>query len=119
MGLTYIEAEISNPVTPDRSERGQFLVDSGALYSVVPAAVLERLGIPRARRQRFTLADGQHVEYDVGNARFRIDGDEAFSPVVFGSADDVFLLGVVTLENFGMMLDPFRRELRPMRLVLV
>ena len=41
------------------------------------------------------------------------------SPVVFSTADDVYLLGAVTLETFGLVLDPFRRELRPMRMMLV
>ena len=45
MGLTYIQASIANPARPRRSAKLKFLVDSGALYSVVPARVLRRLGI--------------------------------------------------------------------------
>jgi hypothetical protein len=40
----------------------------------------------------------------------------ATSPVVFGEAEDVYLLGAVTLETLGFVLDPFRRELRPLRM---
>lgn len=45
MGLTFLELEVGNPSDPASMERLDFLVDSGAIYSVVPAPVLERLGI--------------------------------------------------------------------------
>ena len=41
MGLTVLELEIANPATPDVGERVKFLIDSGAVYSVVPAPVLK------------------------------------------------------------------------------
>jgi hypothetical protein len=37
MGLTTIELEIANVASPERTEKLEFLVDSGAIYSVVPA----------------------------------------------------------------------------------
>jgi hypothetical protein len=39
MGLTHIEASIANPAWPKRSVRLSLLVDSGAVYSVVPACL--------------------------------------------------------------------------------
>ena len=39
MGLTHIQAGIANPARPRRSARLKFLVDPGALYSVVPTPV--------------------------------------------------------------------------------
>ena len=43
MGLTYLEIDVGNPADPDTTERIQFLIDSGAVYSVVPTPVLDRL----------------------------------------------------------------------------
>ena len=40
---------------------------------------------------------------------------ERHTPVVLGESEDENLLGIVTLEIFGLVLDPFRRELRPAR----
>jgi len=37
----------------------------------------------------------------------------------FSSKDDVTLLGAVTLEALGMMLDPLKRQLRPLPMLLV
>jgi len=45
MGLTYLEIDVGNPADLDTTERIQFLIDSGAVYSVVPTPVLEKLGI--------------------------------------------------------------------------
>ena len=50
MGLTFLELEVANPARPDVAEKLEFLIDSGATYSVVPAAVLDRLGIDPIRR---------------------------------------------------------------------
>jgi hypothetical protein len=38
--------------------------------------------------------------------------------VIVGEPGDDPLLGATTLEGFGLVLDPFRRELRPMKLPL-
>ncbi len=118
MGLTYIRASIANPARPRRSVRVKFLVDSGALYSVVPAAVLRRLGIKPGTSKSFILADGTEVKRSLGQALFRLNGEEAASPVIFGAAGDSVLLGSVSLEALGLMLDPLKRELRPLPMML-
>ena len=38
--------------------------------------------------------------------------------VIVGEPGDDAVLGATTLEGFGLVLDPFRRELRPMALPL-
>ena len=44
--------------------------------------------------------------------------DQGASKVIFGRPGDAALIGAVTLEELGLMLDPLKRELRPMRLLL-
>ena len=68
--------------------------------------------------QTFDLADGTEVERAVGSAEFEVAGRRGASTVIFGKRGDACLLGVVTLEELGMVLDPLRRRLRPMRLRL-
>jgi clan AA aspartic protease len=118
MGLTYIQATIANPARPRRTARLKFLVDSGAAYSVVPSSVLQRLGIKRGKTKTFILADGTEVKRSIGQALFRLNGDEGASPVVFGEEDDSILLGSVSLEALGLILDPFKRQLRPLPAML-
>jgi predicted aspartyl protease len=61
MGLTVLEIEVGNPATPEKTEKVEFLVDSGAVYSVVPTPILERLGIRPFQEQQFRLADGSKI----------------------------------------------------------
>ena len=84
----------------------------------MPASILEALGVTRRHRQAFTLADGTHVAYDVGELSFGIGDLDATSKVVFAPEGVTPLLGVVALESLALMLHPVTRELLPMRLFL-
>jgi clan AA aspartic protease len=119
MGLTHVDLAIANPAAPEREVKLQLLVDSGAAYSVVPSAILDSLGIRRSGRRRFVLADGTEIVRRTGVALFRFRGEEGGSTVIFGEEGDATLLGIVTLEELGLILDPVRRELRPMPMTLV
>ncbi len=119
MGITYLKLKVSNPARPRAGETLEFLIDTGALYSVVPGKVLRRLGIKADRTEEFTLADGSHAKRKIGGAVFELDGRRAPSPVVFGEADDAILLGAVSLEALGLMVDPLKRQLRPLPMLLV
>jgi len=118
MGLTYIEADISNPAKPKKRARVEFLIDTGASYSVIPAAVLRNLGIKPHSRRTFILADGSKITRRLGDVLFRIDGRKGASPVIFGQRDDSVLLGSISLEALGLMVDPLKRQLRPLPMML-
>jgi hypothetical protein len=64
------------------------------------------------------LADGTEVKRTLGQALFRMNGDEGASPVIFGEEGDSVLLGSVSLGALGFMLDPLKRELRPLPMML-
>ena len=119
MGVTFARVIVSNPQWPDLGvlER-EFLVDTGAIYSVMAASDLETLGIERVDHFEFTLADGSHRTYDVGEASFQLATKRATSRVVFAPEGVTPLVGAVTLESMGLMVNPVTRELLPMRLVL-
>ena len=118
MGLTVLEIEIANPVDPATTEPVELLVDSGAIYSVVPTAVLEKLGIKPYAEQEFRLADGSRIARKRGVAVFRYGDRIGGADVIFGEAQDSSLLGAFTLEALGLALDPLRRELREIPMIL-
>jgi hypothetical protein len=70
---------------------GPYLVDSGAIHSM-------------ARRKGVAVV----------HCGDRVRGAD----VIFGEEGDSQLLGAFTLEALGLSLDPLRRELRPMPMVL-
>ncbi len=114
MGFVYIKAGVVNPANLKKVSRVKFLVDSGSLYSVVSERILKRLGIKPESNITFTLANGEEVKRRVGNALFIYQRRRRASPVIFGNPGDCPLLGTVTLEALGFVLDPLRRELRPL-----
>ena len=118
MGLTHIVATIANPAKPRRTVRLNFLVDSGAVYSVVPGSTLRKLGVKSHSRRVFTLADGSQASRHVGDVLFRINIRRAASPVIFGERGDSTLLGTVSLESLGLLLDPLKRQLHPLPMLL-
>ena len=118
MGLSTIELQVGNPARPDATEAVDFLIDSGAIYSVVPTELLDRLGIVPLATERFRLADGSTISRKKGIALFRYGDRVGGADVIFGEAGDSVLLGVTTLQSLGLTLDPIRRELRPLPLVL-
>lgn len=118
MGLTVLQIEVGNPAVPDATEPVDFLVDSGAIYSVVPSALLHRLGIMPITTETFRLADGSTIQRGKGIALYRYRDRIGGADVVFGESEDAVLLGALTLEALGLSLDPLRRELKPLPLIL-
>jgi aspartyl protease family protein len=118
MGLTVLTLEVANPANEEVREAVEFLIDSGAIYSFVPREVLSRLGIRPRSRQRFRLADGSTIERDRGNAVYFYKGQDGAAPVIFAEPGDATLLGAVTLESLGLVLDGIRRDLIPLPMVV-
>jgi predicted aspartyl protease len=81
----------------------------------VPRDTLETLGIrPRTTRE-FETADGRVIARDLALVQVRLDGEALPTLVVFADPGDSVLLGVVTLEEFGLGVDPVNRKLVPVR----
>lgn len=118
MGLTFLSIRVANPANPDVTEDVEFLIDSGAVYSVVPAPVLDKLGIKPLAEEEFRLADGGKIKRKKGVALFRYNDHVGGADVIFGEEGDSNLLGAFTLEALGFSLDPLRRELKPLPMIL-
>ncbi|MBI1845705.1 MAG: aspartyl protease [Candidatus Rokubacteria bacterium] len=116
MGLTFVEGVVTGPTGTSRTVR--FMVDSGAKYSLLPLADWRALGLVPKRRLSFVLADGTTIERDLSECHIALPRGDAHTPVILGEGDDEALLGVVTLEILGFVLNPFNRTVQPARLLL-
>ena len=87
------------------------LVDTGAMFSIVPAPILDDLGVESQRSGSFELADGSFRDYRIGETILRVEGEEVHSVVVFGDEDMGPILGAYTLERIGLAVDPSRKRL--------
>jgi predicted aspartyl protease len=119
MGLTRVEIVVKKSHESRKSRKVSFLVDSGAVYSVAEGRILRELGIRPHRTRTFFLANGEEVVRKIGDAYFEYGGVGGAAPVIFGEPGDNNLLGAATLEALELVLDPFRRELRPMTMSLM
>lgn len=119
VGITLLDVTVTNLADRRRAASVECIVDSGAIFAIVPAVVLRRIGVRADRLEEFTLADGSHVRRRMGDALFSVAGQRGASPVIFGEPGDAAVIGAVTLESLGLMLDPLRRELRPLPMLLV
>src|SRR5436853_6847005 len=81
------------------------LVDAGSELTWLPADVLSAIGISPRRRRTFAAATQQKVEREVGYAILSAGGYETNDEVVFAEPGDLTLLGVRTLEGFGVAVD--------------
>ena len=119
MGITSKYLTVKEYRKADKAAEVEFMIDSGAVYSLVPGIILDEIGIAPHRVVEFSLADGTKISRRVGDAYFELNGEGASVPVIYGEAGDSPLLGAVTLEAMGLVLNPFTRELYPMRMILL
>jgi clan AA aspartic protease len=112
MGTFRVRVDVGD-VTGERWESIDALVDTGATYAMIPAPLLRRLGLKPYTRDVFSLADGRHVERDIGHGWIRVDGRTVITLVVFGEALAEPLLGAYALEGLRLAPDPVGRRLVP------
>ena len=87
------------------------LVDTGSELTWLPGDVLRAVGITPRRKRLFSTATPQKIEREVGYAILAAEGYETNDEVVFAEASDLTLLGVRTLEGFGVMVDNIAHRL--------
>ena len=117
MGMTYIQGTV---LGPQGEEPVTLLVDSGAKYSLLPERVWRKIGLTEGRAQQFSLADGSIITRPVSECEISLPQGRCHTPVVLGDPQDPeALLGVVTLEELGLVFDPFRRVLDRIRVLQI
>jgi hypothetical protein len=103
MGMFQIRVRVSNPGERSRFFEGDFWVD---------------IGLAPKRSIRCRLADGTVIERLVSECHIMLPQGDGHTPVILGQPGDEALLGTITLENLGLVLNPFTRMLQPMQMLL-
>ena len=117
MGHVHVRTEIAN-VDGTRSTEIEAMVDTGATYTFLPGAMLRELGVEPTRTSEFQLASGETVQYARGEAVVRINGFAQTTPVIFGDDAAAPLIGVFTLKQLELAVDPVANALIPAKLRL-
>jgi clan AA aspartic protease len=119
VGYVRVRGIVANP-----SERGlrvelEFIVDAGAIYTVIPKSVAERLRLKETGRRKFKIANGNVVEYPISEAYIIINGEGVTSLVAIADEKTPLLLGATTLELLGLSVDPITGKLTPLELMIL
>ncbi|SRR5579871_1689955 len=112
MGLTHVTVRMSRLAGKGRVYEADCLVDTGALHCLAPGDRLRAAGIKPEGKAVYELANGEPVEYEYGFARVEFMGSMTVAQVIFGPSGVEPILGVVALENTGIMVDPARQTLK-------
>lgn len=119
LGYVRVKAIIANLADRTKKIDVDCLVDTGAIYTMIPRDLLEKVATKTTGSRRFKLANGKTEEYPVGEAYVEVQGIGATSLLVFGPEKSQPLLGVTTLELLGFQVDPVSGELQPLELYLL
>ena len=112
MGVTHVTATVRSLTGEGDAYEDEFLVDTGVIDCLVPEGKLREAQVARERKKAYELANGAPVECDIGFARVSFMGDETVVQVLFAPAGAEPILGVVALENVGIVVDPVSQDLK-------
>jgi aspartyl protease family protein len=112
------EVPLSFPHVSHRRIELEGIVNTAAIYSVVPRRIHEELGIKPVKRSKVQGIRG-YVERDLGEVGIELMGRRRTITVIFGETDDTTLLGVTALESFNLEVDPVRRTLKEAELLML
>ena len=105
MGTVKVTLGVGDP-QGRQFEDIEVVVDTGSTYTAVPRELLQRLGVPVERSLPSETADGRIVPVDVGRTTIRLEELEFSTPVIFAEEGEPSLLGVVSLEEAALAVDP-------------
>ena len=112
MGITHVTTQVFDLNKTSEPYEAEFLVDTGAIDCMAPKDELERIRIRKEGESVYELANGEVVAYELGFARIAFMGQETVSQIIFGPEGVEPILGVVALENLGVVVDPVTKQLK-------
>ncbi|MXY47333.1 MAG: clan AA aspartic protease [Chloroflexi bacterium] len=114
MGFIHVPVTVRNPADDSKEIEVNFLVDTGALDSLVPRDQLEAIGITPKGQREYVMADGSEATFDVATADMEIMGELVASRIVFGEPGTQPLLGAIDLQAAAIVVNPSNETLPKM-----
>lgn len=113
MGYVKIKAVVGSP-DKARLKEVEFLADSGSWYMVLQPAVVEELKLSPAATRTMVLADGRKFEAPLVVLYVRALDRESIALAAVADTPEP-LLGISTMEDLGIALDPTTGEATKVR----
>jgi aspartyl protease family protein len=118
MGYVRVRGSVANSVDHSLKVELEFIVDTGAIYTVIPKSVAEKIKLKETRKRKFKTGGGL-IELPVSEAYLTIEGEGVTSLLAIGGENTPVLLGVTTLELLGLQVDPVNGKLKPLDLLIM
>ena len=112
MNKLTVDLEVGNQ-RGNRFRIIQVTEDLRSTFSALPRALLEDLLVPVDRQANSRLADGRTVPIDLGWTMVRLQGQTFPTQVIFAEDGESSLLGMVTLGEALLAVDPVAQLLVP------
>jgi len=119
MGSTKVRVKVINPRDERKFAEMELVVDSGAVYTVIDGRKLRGMGVESTEKMEFHFISNEKVIRGVGISGIEVMGRKWLTNVVFGEEADNEVLGVTTLAQLGLQIDPVKQEIRPLPLYLL
>ncbi len=113
MGTFSAKVRIWNPERPEAVEELDLFVDTGAAYSWISRARLERMGVTATRRMPFRTIEGRILDRDLAVIYVASDDRSVPDIVVMAEAGEMEVVGAHSLEGLGLAADPVQKKLVP------
>ena len=111
MSMFKVNLTAVNPLNEDQKTLPvEVLVDTGSELSWLPKRILADAGIIPRKKRNFLTATKEIVERETGYAILTVEGYITTDEIVFAEDGDMSLLGVRTIEGFGVMVDNIGRR---------
>ena len=116
MGLTRVPVQLRSFGSKETETfKANFLVDTGALDSMVPASELRKIGIEPVGKRTYELASGELLDYEYGHAEMSFLDEIIVTHIVFGPDNTEPILGRIALHTAGFIVDPVNEKLTRLR----
>jgi len=92
MGYVKVRGVVANPLKRELRVEVEFIADTGAIYSVIPHTMAEKLKLKVTDKREFKIASGETAEYPISEAYVTVEGRGVTSLVSLGSDETPILL---------------------------
>jgi len=113
MGTFSVKMRVWNPTKPGDVEELDAFVDTGAAFSWISRARLERLGVLASRKMSFRTIEGRLLERDMATVYVSTGTFSVPDVVVMAEAGEMEVMGAHTIEGLGLAADPVQKRLVP------
>jgi clan AA aspartic protease len=114
MGETRISLRL---IGPEADAEIEMLVDTGSTLTKIPSSVARKIGIAPRYKAEVELADGRVVERDESEVVAELNDMRKTIPLLMGPDGEEPLLGLTTLEIFGLKVNPVTQKLEPAKFI--